>query len=125
MHEQPYRLLVADDNRDMAETFAALVRMEGHVAHVAFDGERALEIAATHELHVAVLDIEMPRLNGYEVARRLRAAHSDLILIALTGWTRESEKAAARAAGFDAFLMKPLEFAQFQELLQRLSQKKP
>ena len=117
-----YCLLVADDDHDTAETFATLVRMDGHAAHIAFDGESALQVAAEHRIDVAVLDIEMPKLNGYEVARRLRAGANgrDLILLAVTGWTSESVKSAARGAGFDAFLMKPLEFTQFEELLKNL-----
>ena len=83
-------------------------------------GGGVLEVAAAHPINVAVLDIEMPKLNGYEVARRLRAARIGLLLIAVTGWTRESERAAAQAAGFDAFLMKPLDFAEFEEMLRSL-----
>jgi CheY-like chemotaxis protein len=114
-----HRVLVADDNRDTAETFATLIRMAGHDAYVAFDGASALILAETHAIDVAVLDLEMPKLNGYEVARRLRARSVDqpLFMIAVTGWTRESERAAARAAGFNAFLTKPLEFDQLEQLL--------
>jgi len=115
-------VLVADDNRDSADTLAMLLRMSGHETRTANDGERALLIAFSGWPDIAVLDIEMPLLSGYEVARAIRATSNAarVALVALTGWTREIERAKARVAGFDTFLTKPVEFTELDAVLRQL-----
>ena len=105
------RILVADDNRDAAESLAIILRLEGHDVELAHDGAAALRAFAAAGHDVALLDIGMPHSNGYEVAREIRAApHGrDVLLIAITGWAQDSDKARSKAAGFDHHLTKPIE----------------
>ena len=85
--EAPTRILIADDNRDAAASLATLLSLDGHDTRVANDGEEALREAEAFRPHIALLDIGMPRINGYEVARRIRAAPwgEAMLLVALTG----------------------------------------
>jgi PAS domain S-box-containing protein len=112
-------VLVADDNRDSADSMAAMLRLMGFEAAVAYDGEEALQVAAALRPRAAILDLGMPRLNGVEVARRLRASDGsrDMILIALSGWGREDDRRHTTAAGFDHHLVKPLDLDVLAELL--------
>jgi PAS domain S-box-containing protein len=104
------RILLADDNRDAAESLALLLRLEGHEVELAHDGQAALLRFAERRPDVALLDIGMPKSNGYEVARQIRAlAGQDVLLIAVTGWAQDSDKAQSKAAGFDHHLTKPIE----------------
>jgi signal transduction histidine kinase/CheY-like chemotaxis protein len=105
------RILLADDNRDAAESLAILLRLEGHQVELAHDGEAALDRFERQRPDVALLDIGMPKRNGYEVARQIRAAPrgNEVVLIAVTGWAQDSDKAQSRAAGFDHHLTKPIE----------------
>jgi CheY-like chemotaxis protein/anti-sigma regulatory factor (Ser/Thr protein kinase) len=105
------RILLADDNRDAAESLAIILRLEGHEVELAHDGEAALERYAAHRPDVALLDIGMPKHDGYEVARQIRASvkGGDVMLIAVTGWAQDSDKAQSKAAGFDHHLTKPIE----------------
>lgn len=105
------RIIVADDNTDAATSLAMLLQLDGHEVHVAADGAGALEIAAKVRPDVMLLDIGMPGLNGYEVARRIREAKwgRPITLIAVTGWGQESDKRCAREAGFDHHLTKPVD----------------
>ena len=102
------RVLVADDNRDAADSLARVLMMSGHETQVAYDGASALEQAATFRPEAAVLDIGMPGMSGYDVARALRGRlGSDILLIALTGWGQGSDRERAAKAGFDHHLTKP------------------
>ncbi|MEO6079730.1 MAG: PAS domain S-box protein [Steroidobacteraceae bacterium] len=105
------RLMIADDNRDAADSLAMLLRLEGHDVVVAHDGREALEKFISLAPEVAILDIGMPVLDGYEVARRIRQEPSgrSVTLIAVTGWGQDSDKAAALAAGFNHHFTKPIE----------------
>ena len=104
------RILLADDNRDAAESLAILLKLEGHEVDLAHDGVSALRSFAEHQPDVALLDIGMPGKNGYEVAQQIRAnGRKDVLLIAVTGWAQDSDKAQSRAAGFDHHLTKPVE----------------
>jgi PAS domain S-box-containing protein len=105
------RILLADDNRDAAESLAIILRLEGHEVELAHDGNSALRSFTERRPDVALLDIGMPQTNGYEVARRIRAAPhgGDVLLIAITGWAQDADKAESRAAGFDHHLTKPIE----------------
>ena len=113
------RILIADDNRDSAETLAALLRMEGHEVTSVHDGPVALSVFSELKPDVALLDIGMPGLTGYEVARKMRQAGSKapLTLIAITGWGQDIDKERAFAAGFDHHLTKPVDPQRLVELL--------
>lgn len=115
----PRRVLVADDNRDAAESLAALLRVLGHGATVAHDGVEALEWCERETFDVAVLDIGMPRLNGYDLARRIREtpAGRTMRLVALTGWGQAEDRERAFEAGFDDHLTKPVRPDQLAALL--------
>ncbi|MEJ0084280.1 MAG: ATP-binding protein [Pseudomonadota bacterium] len=104
-------ILLADDNRDAAESLAIILRLEGHEVELAHDGHSALQVFAKIRPDVALLDIGMPKANGYDVARQIRAAPGGggVLLIAITGWAQDSDKAQSRAAGFDHHLTKPIE----------------
>ncbi len=103
------RILVADDNVDAADTLAQLLRAKGHDVRVAHDGRAAVDIAADFRPELAFLDIGMPGMDGYQVARTLRAsaATGGARLVALTGWGAAEDRARSRAAGFDDHLLKP------------------
>jgi CheY-like chemotaxis protein len=105
------RILLADDNRDAAESLAIILRLEGHDVELAHDGLSALQAYERIRPDVALLDIGMPKTNGYDVARQIRATPDGrgVMLIAITGWAQDSDKAQSRAAGFDHHLTKPIE----------------
>ncbi len=116
-------LLVVDDNRDAAETLAALLGIMGHAAPVAADGRQALRMIASLRPQLVFLDIGMPGMSGYEVAQAVRAdPRLDAVrLVALTGWGGEADRARTGAAGFDAHLTKPATVAAIEEVLARLA----
>jgi len=105
------RILVADDNQDAADSLAMILELDGHDVRVAHDGRAALSVAQTFHPDVALLDIGMPQLNGYDVARALRQEPwgAGIILIALTGWGQESDRQKAVVDGFDHHLTKPID----------------
>jgi PAS domain S-box-containing protein len=105
------RVLIADDNQDGAESLGMLLRMEGHNVLIVHDGRAAAEAFAAFQPEVALLDIGMPELNGYEVARSVRQGSLGraVTLIAITGWGKDSDKVRALAAGFNHHLTKPIE----------------
>ncbi|HEX6361552.1 MAG TPA: ATP-binding protein, partial [Albitalea sp.] len=110
--DQPRRrVVVADDNRDAADSLAALLRLAGHEVSVAYDGEAALAEIRRVEPHVALLDIGMPRRSGYEVASAVRSGGkaADTMLVAVTGWGQDKDRSTALAAGFDHHLTKPVD----------------
>jgi len=113
------RVLIADDNVDAAESLAILLRLAGHDVLVAHDGLGALRLATHERPDVVVLDIGMPGMNGYEVARCLRreAWGSGLRLIAVTGWGQDEDRRRALAAGFDSHLTKPFEPEHLESLV--------
>jgi CheY-like chemotaxis protein len=113
------RVLIADDNRDGAETLGVLLELAGHEVRVAHSGRGALDAVRNAPPEVAIIDIGMSDLSGYEVARDIRATDSgkSILLIALTGWGQEEDKAHAYAAGFDAHLTKPPDLTLLQRLL--------
>ncbi len=115
----PRRVLLADDNRDAADSLAGLLRLMGHEVRVAYDGEQALRAGAEFRPDALILDIGMPRMNGYDVASRARGADwgRGAKLIALTGWGQQRDKAAAAEAGFDHHLTKPVAASALDALL--------
>jgi signal transduction histidine kinase/ActR/RegA family two-component response regulator len=117
------RVLIADDNRDAADSLSLLLELSGHEVRVAHLGQTALSLAQTFRPDVVFLDIGMPDLSGYEVARALRqeAWATSLQLIALTGWGQEEDRRRALEAGFDHHLTKPVN----PDLLQRLIASRP
>ncbi len=116
----PLRILVADDNPDIVDSLVMLLEAAGQQVVTARDGEEALAAADRHRPQIAILDIGMPKLDGYEVCRRLRREPwgRAMRLIALTGWGQQSDRRNAEAAGFDDHLVKPVTLS---TLLQRLA----
>jgi signal transduction histidine kinase/ActR/RegA family two-component response regulator len=108
---RPLHILIADDNVDLTESFAEILTSNGHSVDVVHDGAAAVERACERIPDIALLDIGMPKLDGYEVARQLRARESTqgIHLVAITGWGQASDREAARAAGFDHHLLKPVD----------------
>lgn len=118
----PKRVLVVDDNRDSADSLSLLLRSEGYVVDTAYDGAEAIRLADANRPQVVLLDIQMPRLSGYDIVRELRRYERAPRphLIAVSAWGQESDKLAARQAGFDQHLTKPVDPAQLIELLAKL-----
>jgi two-component system, chemotaxis family, CheB/CheR fusion protein len=116
---EPHRILIVDDNADAAESMAMLARAWGHEVVMAGDGPSALKVARHFKPERALVDIGLPGMDGYEVARRLRAApeHSNLLLVAMTGYGRDEDREKAYAAGFDVHLVKPGDLAELQDVL--------
>ncbi|MET3918418.1 signal transduction histidine kinase/CheY-like chemotaxis protein [Variovorax sp. OAS795] len=114
-------IVIADDNLSAVTLLAELLRMEGHEVHVATDGAQALTIAEAVRPSVLILDIGMPKLTGYEVAQAVRCTPwgQQAFLLAATGWGQEADKARARAAGFDAHLIKPFDPVELLDVLER------
>jgi signal transduction histidine kinase/ActR/RegA family two-component response regulator len=112
------RVLVVDDNRDAADTLAALLRTLGATVAVAYSGRAALEAVATFAPDTVLLDIGMPDMDGYETSRRIRAQHAnDMLLVALTGWGQDEDLRQSSAAGFDYHLVKPPDIDRLREIL--------
>ncbi len=113
------RVLVVDDNSDAAESLAMMLQLEGHDVRLAFSGAEGLQVAGEFLPRIAFLDIGMPGMNGYELARHLRADASldGLRLIAVSGWGGEADKRKAMEAGFDLHLTKPVSVAAVQAAL--------
>ncbi|HUE69334.1 MAG TPA: chemotaxis protein CheB [Pirellulaceae bacterium] len=116
------RILVVDDNRDSAISLAMLLKCTGNETHTAYDGVEAVEAAAKFQPEVVFLDIGLPKLNGYEVARKIREQPwgQDMVLVALTGWGKEEDRQKSKEAGFNAHLVKPLEQSVLMKLLAEL-----
>jgi CheY-like chemotaxis protein len=117
------RILVVDDNQDSAESLTILLSLAGNETQTAFDGLEAMESAATFKPEVILLDIGLPKLNGYEVARKIREQPwgKKMALVALTGWGQEQDRCRSREAGFDHHLTKPIDLDSFKKLLTSLS----
>jgi PAS domain S-box-containing protein len=119
------RLLVVDDNRDAAISLAILLRMKGHEVQLAHDGPSALELAKIYRPDMVFLDIGMPGMDGYEVARHMRQMQGleNSVLAALTGWGQQEDRRRSAEAGFDRHLVKPPEPQALDELLADLDQR--
>ncbi len=115
----PRRILIVDDNEDAADSLGMVLGLDGHEVIAAYSGDQALELAQSFKPEVVLLDIGLPGIDGYEVARRLRAAAGSaaLRLVAVTGYGQDADKARAAEAGFAHHLVKPLEFAALQRIL--------
>jgi len=120
----PVRVLVADDNRDAADSLQRVLAMFGHEVRVAYDGASALRIGQEFRPRVAVLDIAMPGSNGYEVARAIRSQQGKAItLVALTGWGQDADRRRALESGFDYHLVKPVDPNALNQLLSDVATK--
>jgi len=117
------RVLVVDDNRDAADSLARLIAALGCEAKAVYDGNQAIEQAATFLPDMAVIDIGMPGLDGYETATRIRQQRGSayIILVALTGWTRAEDQRRAYDCGFDLYVVKPMRMDTLKELLALLN----
>jgi CheY-like chemotaxis protein len=117
------RLLIADDLKDSADTLAMMLKMMGHEVHTAYDGEEAVAAAAQFQPDVVLLDIGMPKLNGYDACRQIRQqpGGKQMLLIALTGWGKEDDRRQTDQAGFDHHMVKPVDPAALMRLIGSLS----
>jgi PAS domain S-box-containing protein len=115
------RVAIIDDNTDAAESLAMVLELEGHQVRTAGDGIAGLALIGEFAPHAVILDIGLPRLNGYEVARRIRLDYGDagMLLIAVTGWGQQQDKQAAEEAGFDHHFTKPVDPQDLQRVLSR------
>lgn len=116
---RPARVLVVDDDPDFMRALATLLEMVGYEVRTAQDGLRGLDTMAEFRPECAVLDVDLPGVDGVEIARRLRRQPwaQDLVLIAMTGWNRSEDRTAAMLAGFDHFLAKPVNLDELFGLL--------
>jgi PAS domain S-box-containing protein len=113
-----FRVLVADDNKDAADSLQRILGLYGYAVRVAYDGAAALELGGTFGPQVAVLDIGMPGADGYEVARAMRERYGkNITLVALTGWGQENDRRRSTDAGFDYHLTKPVDPSLLNDLL--------
>jgi CheY-like chemotaxis protein len=116
------RVLVADDNRDAADSLQRILALYGHEVRVAYDGRAAVQLGEEFHPRVAILDIGMPGSNGYDVARALRQRNgAQLTLVALTGWGQEADRRRASEAGFDHHLTKPVDPNALNDLLAKVA----
>lgn len=113
------RILVVDDNKDSADTLGMLLRLMGNEIRTAYDGLEAIQVAESFRPDLVLLDIGLPKINGYDVARHIRQQPwgREIILVALTGWGQDEDKRSSRDAGFNFHLVKPLEIAALERLL--------
>ena len=120
--ETPRRILIVDDNEDSTRSMAILQRRRGHETHTAFNGPDAVTAAAEFAPNVVLLDIGLPGMDGFEVARRLRAmpALAGAFLVAMSGYGSDEDRAKANAAGFDEYMVKPVDLDRLRELLAKL-----
>jgi CheY-like chemotaxis protein len=120
----PMRILVVDDNVDAADSLCLLMRAMGHETRAVYDGPGAIVAAEEFNPGVVMLDIGMPIMSGYQVARALRNTKSTATIVAVTGWGHEAAKRQTREAGFDHHLVKPVAEGDLIELLSLLASKR-
>ena len=122
-HPHELKILVVDDDRDGAESLAILLQLSGHQVRLAYDGKQALTIAREFIPNVALIDLGLPVIDGFEVARLIRQeqALNTTVLVALTGYGREDDKRDSVKAGFDHHLVKPTDFNALEQLLQTVA----
>lgn len=123
----PLKILIVDDNRDSTESLAVLMRLSGHEVRTAYDGLAALREVRTFLPDVVLLDIGLPKVDGYEVARRLRRepARAGMTLLAVTGYGQEEDRRLSREAGFDHHLVKPVDLETLRGLLESSAPARP
>jgi len=120
------KTLVVDDNRDSADSMAAFLRLLGHEVQTASDGIEAIEAAERFQPDIILMDIGMPRLNGYDATRRIRQQPwgEKIIIIALTGWGQDADRERSRAAECDAHLVKPVSLSDLSKLLNSMPRRR-
>ena len=120
------RVLVVDDNEDAADSLATLLGVMRYDVRVAYDGPEAIEAADAFTPAVALLDIGLPKLSGYDIARHIRRTRGDkVLLVAITGWGQEDDRRRAREAGFDHHFTKPADFEVLLELIEQEMKQRP
>jgi PAS domain S-box-containing protein len=121
--QAPRRLLIVDDNRDAATMLARVLRLQGNDVSLAHDGLEAIEVAERVRPQVILMDLGMPRLNGYDATRRIRALPwgSEVAVIALTGWGQAADREKSQEAGCNAHLVKPVDLAELEGLVKQFS----
>ena len=120
------RVLVVDDNEDAADSLATLLGVMGYEVRVAYDGPEAIEAADEFRPAVALLDIGLPRLSGYDIARHIRGTQGNkVLLVAITGWGQDDDRRRAREAGFDHHFTKPADFEVLIELIEQEIKHRP
>jgi CheY-like chemotaxis protein len=112
-------VLVVDDNTDSADSLVTLLELLGHTTVAAYDGLSALEVAEQFRPEVVLLDLGLPRLNGFEVCAMIRKQPwgKDTVLVAASGWGQEADRKKSADAGFDHHLVKPLDYGELRKLL--------
>src|SRR5918995_3282224 len=122
-HKTPRRILVVDDYPKAAESLARCLKHFGNEVETALDGFEGIKQAEKFHPDIVLLDIGMPKLNGYEAAQRIREQPwgKDMVLIAFTGWGQEEDRQRTREAGFDAHLVKPVDYSELSELLEKFA----
>jgi PAS domain S-box-containing protein len=117
------RILVVDDDKDSADSLSMMLSITGMETRTAYDGLEAVEAAAAFNPDMVVLDIGLPKLNGYEAARRIREQPwgKDMVLVAVTGWGQDEDRRRSQEAGFNAHMVKPVDPATLQQLLAALN----
>ena len=118
-------MLVVDDNVDTVLSFSMLLKASGHDVRTAHDGPTAVQVALDYQPDVVLLDIGLPGLNGYQVAKRIRQEPNlkNIVLVALTGYGQEADRQTALEAGFNHHLVKPARLEQLQKILATVSEK--
>ena len=119
------RILVVDDNRDSADSLAMMLNIMGNEVRTAHDGLEAVDLAATFNPEVVLMDIGLPMLNGFDAARRMRdqPGGNGMVIVALTGWGQEEDRRRSQEAGFDHHIVKPVDPFALEKLLDRLEAK--
>jgi DNA-binding response OmpR family regulator len=118
MAQSEQRVLLVDDNVDSTEPLSLLLQSRGHQTRVAVEGEAALVLADEFQPTCVLLDLGLPGIDGYEVARRLRERHgNEVTLVALTGWTGKEVRNKAAEAGFDYHLVKPVNWEELERIV--------
>jgi len=122
-HENKRRILVVDNNRDAAASLATMLQLLGHEVATAYDGLEAIEVAEEFLPYAILMDVGMPRLNGYESTRRIRRQSwgQDMLIIALTGWGQAADRVKSREAGCDGHLVKPVASEEIERMLDELA----
>lgn len=123
--KQGFRILVVDDNHDSALSLAMMLSIMGHETRTAHDGESAVDTAESFLPEIVLLDIGLPKLNGYEVAQRIREREwgTSMFLIAVTGWGQEEDRQRSSEVGLNVHMVKPVEPAALERLFAELRRK--